>query len=296
MDPSLSPASLIAEIQRLLEAGQAQSAVDAATAFVDRVLPQEEGNPAASHAIGTALGERARIRAEYGDPEGAHGDYLAAIERLELAAAPAAETGRLHAALAPVLEVLGRHERAVVHWQLAVGCLELATPPPTREIAGISNHLGLISKNAGDFDSAETHFLKALEILHDSLGPEDETTAAVADNVGVLYQTAGYHEQAVDFLNMALDSRRARFGDEHPDSARSHHHLAITLLATGDRSWARRHFEKAFSGFEALGPEHASELAAVAEAYCAVLREDGEGTMAEKIESGVRDLLAEAAR
>ena len=63
--------------------------------------------------------------------------------------------------------------------------------------------------------------------------------------------------------------------------------LALALLATGDSAWARRHFEKAVSGFETLGIEYASDLQAVAENYCAVLQAEGDYAHAETIAARV---------
>ena len=89
-------------------------------------------------------------------------------------------------------------------------------------------------------------------------------------------------------------TRRALLGEEHPDTAQSHNNLALALLNTGDRSWARRHFEKALTGFEALGPEYSSDLEAVASNYCNFLREEGENSQADLIAGRVRDLLGPA--
>jgi hypothetical protein len=90
---------------------------------------------------------------------------------------------------------------------------------------------------------------------------------------------------------IALETRRKLLGEEHPDTAQSHNNLALALLNTGDRSWARRHFEKALTGYEALGSEYAADLEAVASNYCEFLREEGEVQLAEVIASRVRDVI-----
>jgi hypothetical protein len=93
---------------------------------------------------------------------------------------------------------------------------------------------------------------------------------------------------------MALETRRELFGENHPDTAQSHNNLALALLQTGDRAWARRHFEKALAGFEQLGPAYAQDLEAVASNYCDFLREEGDGSLAELIAGRVQAVLAEA--
>jgi hypothetical protein len=84
-----------------------------------------------------------------------------------------------------------------------------------------------------------------------------------------------------------LETRRKLLGENHPDTAQSHNNLALSLLATGDRAWARRHFEKALASYEALGVVFAADLEAVASNYCGFLREEGEGQLADRIAARV---------
>ena len=90
---------------------------------------------------------------------------------------------------------------------------------------------------------------------------------------------------------MALETRRTLLGEEDPDTAQSHNNLALALLATGDRAWARRHFEKALAAYEALGPAYADDLEAVADNYCAFLTSEGDVALAEIIAGRVREVL-----
>ena len=92
---------------------------------------------------------------------------------------------------------------------------------------------------------------------------------------------------------IALETRRSILGEEHPDTAQSHNNLALALLKTGDRSWARRHFEKSLAGYEALGAQYSPDLEAVASNYCDFLREEGEENLAELIAGRVRDVIGQ---
>ena len=67
---------------------------------------------------------------------------------------------------------------------------------------------------------------------------------------------------------------------------------SVSLLATGDGAWARRHFEKAVAGFKSLGIEYAEDLAAVAENYCAFLREEGDFARADEIAADLNGSVA----
>jgi hypothetical protein len=191
-----------------------------------------------------------------------------------------------------VQDTLDAPEKAIRHWEEAVRQYEQFQDPPLLEIATLANNLGFLKKAEGDHDAAETHFLRALEILHSQLGQDHEQTATVASNLGALYHAAGYFEQAREIHMMALDTRRKLFGEAHHDTAQSHNNLALALLRTGDRSWARRHFEKALAGFETLGPACHEDLEAVAANYCDYLREEGDASLAATIESRVREVIA----
>jgi tetratricopeptide (TPR) repeat protein len=164
-------------------------------------------------------------------------------------------------------------------------------PPLLLDIAAMANNLGFIAKANGDLDAAESHFLRALEIVHSQLGQEHEQTATVSSNLGALYQAAGFFEQSREMHMIALETRRSILGEDHPDTAQSHNNLALALLKTGDRSWARRHLEKALTGYEALGAEYAPDLEAVASNYCDFLREEGETNLADVIARRVREVL-----
>jgi tetratricopeptide (TPR) repeat protein len=191
-----------------------------------------------------------------------------------------------------VHDQLGNSDRAAELWQQAIHFFESAEPPASLDIAALSNNLAYLKKTAGDIEGAEAQFLRALQILHTELGPDHEETAAVSNNIGALYQGSGFFEQAREMHMMALEARRKLFGETHPDTAQSHNNLALSLLATGDKTWARRHFDKALAGFEALGIEFAGDLEAVAENYCSFLREEGDFAEADAIASRLQGVAA----
>ncbi len=127
--------------------------------------------------------------------------------------------------------------------------------------------------------------------MHSEVGPKHPETASVSNNLGAVYLAAGYLDQAREMHMMALETRREIFGESHPDTAQSHNNLALALLKTGDRAWARRHFEKALAGFESLGTAYCDDLESVAINYCDFLRDEGEKTLADVIADRVTELL-----
>jgi tetratricopeptide (TPR) repeat protein len=282
-------------VETLRAAGNLNEALHAASAAVEKCQQALNPNLDSIDAFASALEIRGDIHRELANFELAREDYRQAIDQLEDRPDRFDQIGRIHAGLGAAYDGLGREEDAVRHWSTAMEFFEKHEPPLMLDIAAMANNLGFIAKAKGDLDTAESHFLRALEIVHSQLGQDHEQTATVSSNLGALYQAAGFCEQAREMHMIALETRRNLLGEEHPDSAQSHNNLALALLHTGDRSWARRHFEKALTGYEALGPEYADDLEAVASNYCDFLREEGEAYLADIIARRVKDVIGELA-
>ncbi len=274
---------LRSRVDELVAAGDLDEAVHAATAAVLKAQQTLSSDLDSIDEFASSLEVRGDVYRMLGRFEEARDDYKQAIDQLDNRPDRMLQLGRLHAGYGSVHDQLGNSDRAAELWGKAVQYFESAEPPASLDIASMSNNLAVLKRNAGDIEGAEAEYLKALEILHRELGQDHEETAAVSNNIGALYQSAGFHEQAREMHMMALEARRKLFGDIHPDTAQSHNNLALALQSTGDSAWARRHFEKAINGFEALGVEYASELEAVAENYCAVLRAEGDYAHADAI-------------
>lgn len=278
-------------VETLRTAGDLDEALHAASAAVEKCQQALAPNLAAIDAFASTLEIRGDIHRELGNFDDARDDYRQAIDQLDDRPDQYGQTGRLHAALGAAYDGLGRTDKAAHHWLKAIEFFEQHVPPLMLDIAAMANNLGFLYKAADTLDAAESHFLRALEIVHSQLGQQHEQTATVSSNLGALYQAAGFHEQSREMHMMALETRRSLFGENHPDTAQSHNNLALALLSTGDRSWARRHFENALSGFEALGPQYREDLDSVASNYCAFLREEGETQLADVISGRVREVL-----
>ncbi len=278
-------------VETLRAAGNLNEALHAASAAVEKSQQSLEPNLDSIDAFASALEIRGDVHRELGNFEQAREDYRQAIDQLQDRPDRFAQVGRIHAGLGAAYDGMGNEEQAVKHWRVAMEFFEKHEPPLMLDISAMANNLGFIAKAAGDLDTAESHFLRALEIVHSQLGQDHEQTATVSSNLGALYQAAGFYEQAREMHMIALETRRKLLGEEHADTAQSHNNLALALLHTGDRSWARRHFEKALTGFETLGPEYAPDLEAVASNYCDFLREEGEANLAEVIAGRVREVI-----
>ncbi|KAB2640616.1 MAG: tetratricopeptide repeat protein [Verrucomicrobia bacterium] len=291
--PTTNLISILRErLKALRDAGNLQEALHTASAAVEKTQQTLGQDLDSIDAFANALEMRGDVLRELAEYEAASDDYRQAIDQLDNRPDRLDQIGRLHAALGAAHDALDRPARAADHWREAIACFERHDPPLLLDVAALANNLGFLAKADKDLDAAETYFLKALEILHAQLGQDHEETAAVSNNLGALYLAAKYYEQAREMHMMALETRRKLFGDEHPDTAQSHNNLALAFLETGDRSWARRHFEKSLDGFEALGTDCADDLEAVASNYCEFLREEGETAQADIIAQRVRTVLA----
>jgi tetratricopeptide (TPR) repeat protein len=278
--------------ESLREEGNLHEALHAANAAVEKCEQQLGPDLDTIDAFANSLETRADLFLELGKYEEAAEDLKHAIDQLDNRPDRIAQVGRLYALLGAAYDGQGRPDKVTDAWKKAVQFFEKHEPPLLMDVAAITNNLGFMAKAAGDLDAAEDHFLRSLEIMHSEVGRKHEETASVSNNLGAVYLAAGYLDQAREMHMMALETRREIFGENHPDTAQSHNNLALALLQTGDRAWARRHFEKALAGFEALGSAYADDLEAVASNYCDFLTEEGEANLAEIIAGRVKDLLA----
>lgn len=275
-------------VDQLVEAGDYDEAVHAATAAVEKTQQSLSPDPDSVGEFVDTLEVRGELYRSLGRFEEAREDYKQAIDQLDGRVDRQLQIARIHAAQGAVHDALGHPKRAAELWQEALTLFDAAEPPALLDVALMANNLAFFEKAEGDVDAAESYFLRALEIFHEVLGPEHDETATVSNNLGALYQSAGYYEQAREMHMMALEARRKTFGEEHPDTAQSHNNLALALLETGDRSWARRHFEKSLNAFQALGADFLDDLEAVASNYCGFLRSEGENSLADRLEDEVR--------
>ena len=288
-----SPTAKLIQILRdrvdlLVSDGNYDEAIHAATAAVEKAQQALSPDLESIEEFVATLELRGELYRSLGRYEEAREDYKQALEQLENRPDRLLQVARISAAQGAVHDALGHPERASELGEQALKLFDENNPPALLDVALMANNLAYLKKAAGDVDAAESYFLRALEIFHQELGADHEETATVSNNLGALYQSAGYHEQAREMHMMALEARRKQFGEDHPDTAQSHNNLALALLETGDKSWARRHFEKSLHAFELLGDEFLEDLEAVASNYCEFLRGEGETVLADRLEGQVR--------
>ena len=284
------------KVDGLVAAGQLTEAIHAATDHIEKCEELLGTDPESMLAHAEALETRADLLRQSNADEQACDDYIQAIEKLDKRDDCLIPLGRLHAGLGAAYAALDESESAARQWERSISCFEKNDPPSPLDVAAMANNFGFLKKAAGEYDAAENAFLKALEILHSELGERHEETATVASNLGMLYQEAGHYEPARKMHVIAAEARSTIFGDNHPDTARSNSDLGIALSKTGNRTAARKFLERAVHAYDALGREFHGDLEIVARQYGAVLKEDGELSMAEAVAKRVRDLIGKKAK
>ncbi len=271
--------------------GNLAEALHAASAWVEKCQQALDSDYETIDEFVDALQKRCELLLQAEDYGGAADDALQAIDQLDGRIDRIAQIGHLYSLLGSAEEMRGDEGATIQAWEKGIEFFGAHDPPLVMDIAALSNNLGFVTKASGDLGLAEDHFLRSLEIMHEELGEKHEETAAVSSNLGAVYFASGYYEQAREMNMIALETRRSVLGEDHPDTSQSHNNLALSLLKTGDRAWAKRHFEKALMGFEKKVPEYGRHLDAVAENYCDYLREEGDETLAEEISQRVGALL-----
>lgn len=287
--------SLISKLVQILRSHREQTReIGDLKAYIQQLsdrLDNQTDDPVSPTQLSHALEHRGDCYLEIEHFTSANQDYQAALE--SLASSPDATLPRfiLHAKSALAYDGINLADSASQHWQLAADLGLTLSPDTPLDMIQATAEIGRFFQLISQFNLAESLLLRSLELSHSLLGPDDLATAAAFHQLGHLYQDANYHEQAREMLLLATDIRIQQLGEEHPDTAESHKRLACALAATGDRSWARRHFEKALAGFESLGSDYFSELQTTSDLFCNFLNEAGEAPLAETIAKRVIEVI-----
>jgi predicted ATPase/DNA-binding SARP family transcriptional activator len=213
------------------------------------------------------------------------GDYMAAIQSFQTAAALASpqELSELEASLADVHHRLGEWKLAERHlesaleligennnvelradlyaaWsdiarhqdqvkqakELALRALDLAeSSHEPRALARAHNMLGILARDQSDFEIAIEHLQGSLEIAR-SLG-EGRHYVAALNNLALVYGDAGDQQRAIDLGRQAL-RLCTKLGDRHREAA-LHNNLADLYHALGESEQAMHHLKQAVQIF-----------------------------------------------
>jgi tetratricopeptide (TPR) repeat protein len=185
---------------------------DLAISAFERALELTDKNAAAAGELYLRIGETCRRK----------GDLPAAIAALEKAHALQPENAMTTNTLALTLDAAGRKDEA----RLAYEAVLQLNP---RSGVALNNLAYLLSENGGDLDQALVYVKRALELM--------PSLYEVRDTTGWVYLKRGQLDDAI-----AIFTELTR---QEPSHSTWHYHLALALVARGDRDEARRELDAA---------------------------------------------------
>lgn len=288
----------MAVLRGSVPAGHLRGITEALSLSYQRLSPAEReaarllawlGPEPIPHAVLDALGPdvfpaaiRARLAGlSFVTPEMQAGTLFGSMHRVladflrSQSSAPAAELGRVAAALQPLLpqrdpradgletapdgatrELCCRHAEAV--FQRALG------GAPTAEWVVFGAQLGVALFHQGQFSRAVPVLEASVEASLHMFGGEDRNTLILMNNLADARGRRGELDEAQELQEYVLDIRRRVLGEEHHDTITSLIDLAGTLEDRGEleRAEALLHYAWTTS-LHALGPEHSETLRAL---------------------------------
>ncbi len=208
--------------------------------------------------LGTTLSDQPQVRARLlqalGEIYTSIGQPQRSIELLTPAVALLRAPGADQLRLANALHELCRaytdssdYTQALSACREAITLRQLLLPIDDPEIGHTESSLGLLEQYQADFVGAGRDFHRALAIFA-AAGPRyRDEVASVHHNLGFLAFRTGDNLTARSEYQIALDSKRAIFGDQHPRTLNSLNGLAQSEQALGELATAKRDFERALA-------------------------------------------------
>jgi tetratricopeptide (TPR) repeat protein len=275
--PRLHP--LLAELARLLDAAETESALPALAHALARVsyqaletgLPQDFLGLRPHLPVAAAAAEQAGLQyaGALWNNLGAHQNMIADYSGAKAAYERAlrideAAFGLDHPDVANyvnnlgwVLNAQGDLAGARAHYERALRIWEQQLGPDHPQVAAGLNNLGGVLRDQGDLAGARAHHERALRILEQQLGPDHPQVAAGLNNLGLVLQDLSDLAGARAHYERALRIDEAAFGPDHPEVARDVNNVGGVLRDLGDLRGARAHHERALRIWEQqLGPDH----------------------------------------
>jgi tetratricopeptide (TPR) repeat protein len=130
------------------------------------------------------------------------------------------------AALAAIVDALGRTDEAQALLRDALAAFERAHGPDHYEIAVTCNNLGAIAHRRGDLDEARRLYRQALTIKRRLLGDRHPDVAVSLNNAAAVELDAGSPDRAERLLNDAIAILHAAVEPGHPTLAAARANLA----------------------------------------------------------------------
>ena len=157
----------------------------------------------------------------------------AAYEGFELAdAGSRREVARNLGILGYAMHQKGEYAAALAYRRKALVVVERLHGGEHPDVAMVHGRIGDTLKAQGKLEEAETHMLAMLDILSRSEEQDNEINVALAHgSLGSVLELQGRTDESIEHHEIALEIRRKRLGEIHPDVAASQISIGLSLGA-----------------------------------------------------------------
>ncbi len=214
-----------------------------AHAYLDSALAMAGAVDSMDRSIFFARKEKAFLRQNDGDVEGAIHDYQSLIEDLEQAS-PEADSllAMAYDAIAQSLWQSGDLQGALERAQQARKNYLGWNNPKHPGLAYCENTLGIIQMYLSDYDAAIAHFSRSVELLVDLFSDDHPHVIAIRGNIGVLYGEQGLYREALGVYEANLPYLNQLEPSQHLNGLIN---MAGVLIVLEDYAEARRYLNQA---------------------------------------------------
>lgn len=161
----------------------------------------------------------------------------------------------------PLLEAGVRHKRGILlrhdgrtregidELMQSLSLYEKNLGPEHPRLGHTMSSLGNAFEQVGDYERADEHLRHALEIAETSVSPLHPTYAIRLTNLGVLREREGRNEEALDLFRQALPVFERALGTDHPRTAIAALNVGVALRRLERYEEALAYHEQAVGGF-----------------------------------------------
>ncbi|CAF5038080.1 unnamed protein product, partial [Rotaria sp. Silwood1] len=143
--------------------------------------------------------------------------------------------------------------------ELYMALLEQASNDSDR--AYISNMLGWVKKDQGQFKEAVAFYEQSLKIYRKTLPEDHPSLATMYNNIAQVYNDMGDYSKALEFYEKSHKIYEKALPSNHPDLATSYNNIGQVYNNMGDYSKALEFYEKSHKIYEKALPSSHPDLA-----------------------------------